>query len=62
MGNMPNNERREANGPPEQIESAIVRRHLARIVESPPFLRAPRMQTFLSFIVGETLNGRASEL
>src|SRR6185437_8716280 len=36
--------------------------HLARVLQSPPFARAPRMQRFLSFLIEETLAGRGSQL
>src|SRR5690349_1958016 len=39
-----------------------IREHLARIVSSPPFARAARMQRFLSFLVTETLAGRSAQL
>lgn len=39
-----------------------VRECLGRIVHSPAFVRATRMQRFITFLVEETLAGRASEL
>lgn len=46
----------------EPPDPSVVRRHLTRIVDSPVFVRAPRMQKFLSYIVRETLAGRADKL
>ena len=43
-------------------ESETIRDHLARILRSPPFARAARMQRFLSFLVTETLAGRSAQL
>src|SRR5215813_4260005 len=43
--------------PPDQI-----RAELARILASEGFVRSPRMQRFLRFVVEETLDGRADEL
>ena len=39
-----------------------VREQTARILNSEPFLRAPRMQCFLTFVVEETLAGRSGLL
>ena len=39
-----------------------VREQTARILKSEPFLRAPRMQCFLTFVVEETLAGRSELL
>jgi class 3 adenylate cyclase len=36
--------------------------HVARVLESGPFARAPRMRRFLRFLVDETLAGRAARL
>ena len=47
----------EASAAPQAINA-----HVARVLESPPFARAPRMRRFLSFLVDETLAGRASRL
>ena len=43
-------------------EPEAIRDHLARILRSPPFARAARMQRFLSFLVLETLAGRSTQL
>src|SRR5262245_40179253 len=43
-------------------EPEVIREHLARILRSPPFARAARMQRFLSFLVMETLAGRSAQL
>jgi hypothetical protein len=43
-------------------EPETIREHLARILRSPPFARAARMQRFLSFLVTETLAGRSAQL
>src|SRR5690242_15091535 len=40
----------------------LVRRELERILASPEFARAPRHRRFITFIVEETLAGRADEL
>jgi hypothetical protein len=39
-----------------------IREQIARILESEPFLRAPRMQRFLSFVAEEALAGRSALL
>ncbi len=43
--------------PPE-----LVRLHLERILSSAPFAASPRLQQFLTFVVEETLAGRAGEI
>src|ERR1700722_17485285 len=45
-----------------ECDSAAIMEHVARILRSPPFARAPRMQRFLGFLVEETLAGRVSRL
>ncbi len=45
-----------------QLSPEAVREHLERVVASPPFARAARMQRFLRFLVDETLAGRAAHL
>ncbi len=47
---------------PLTSDSEAVRRQTAAILESPAFMRAPRMQRFLSFVVEETLAGRSALL
>ena len=44
------------------LQPAAIRQHLARVLQSPPFARAPRMQRFLAFLVEETLAGRGIQL
>jgi class 3 adenylate cyclase len=44
-------------GDPDRIKD-----HVARILRSPPFARAPRMQRFLAFLTAETAAGRAAQL
>ena len=36
--------------------------HVARVLQSPPFVRSPRLQRFLAFLVEETLAGRSAQL
>ncbi|MDE2493493.1 MAG: AAA family ATPase [Alphaproteobacteria bacterium] len=43
-------------------DTAQIKDHLARVLSSPPFIRAPRMQRFLAFLVEEMLAGRDSQL
>src|SRR5262245_57471426 len=42
--------------------SEAVREQTARILKSEPFIRAPRMQCFLDFVVEESLAGRSAQL
>lgn len=44
------------------VDATMVREHVTRVLESPPFARAPRMQRLLSFLVEESLAGRAAQL
>jgi class 3 adenylate cyclase/ABC-type transport system involved in cytochrome c biogenesis ATPase subunit len=46
----------------ELLDRAAINEHVARILGSAPFARAPKMQRFLAFLVEETLAGRASQL
>src|ERR1700736_1660270 len=46
----------------ENAHPDAVRKQAARILNSPAFLRAPRMQRFLSFVIDETLAGRSALL
>src|SRR4051794_26777672 len=39
-----------------------VRSHLTRVLNTPAFRRAPRMQRFLTFLIDEVLAGRAEQL
>jgi hypothetical protein len=43
-------------------DPAIIRAHVERILQSPPFVRAAQMQRLLRFLVEETLAGRAAQL
>src|SRR5438128_2346678 len=44
------------------IDPTAVRVALADIISSDPFVRAPRMQRFIQFLVEETLAGRSERL
>ena len=46
----------------ERSDRTAIREQLDRIIESGPFLRAPRRQRFLQYIVNETLEGRSERL
>jgi class 3 adenylate cyclase/ABC-type transport system involved in cytochrome c biogenesis ATPase subunit len=45
-----------------ECDLAEIKEQAARILESPIFVRAPRMRHFLAFLVEETLAGRACQL
>src|SRR5687767_9701798 len=45
-----------------EIDRGAIDEQVRRILGSPPFARAPKMQRFLAFLVEETLAGRASQL
>jgi len=45
-----------------EVAPEMVRRQLAKVLDSPVFASSPRLQQFLRFAVEETLNGRGSEL
>src|SRR5215218_5426534 len=45
-----------------EAPSELVRKELERILDWPPFRRAPRLSLFLRFIVEETLEDRESEI
>ena len=44
------------------VDSREVRPHLDKVLASPSFAGAPRVQQFLRFVVEETLEGRAGEI
>lgn len=44
------------------IDPAAMKEHVACVLRSVPFARAPKMQRFLAFLVDETLAGRAAQL
>src|SRR5687767_59308 len=46
----------------EPLDRVAINEQVGRILGSPPFARAPKMQRFLAFLVEETLAGRASQL
>ena len=48
--------------PAPAIETGLVRRHLQAILASPEFTGSTRLQSFLTFIVEETLAGRQAEI
>ncbi len=45
-----------------ECDPVLIREQAARILRSPSFARAPRMQRFLAFLVEESLAGRAAQL
>jgi adenylate cyclase len=53
---------RHRGGRPRPPGTAVVRRHLERVLESPDFDAARRSREFLQFIVEEQLAGRGSDL
>lgn len=52
----------ELRNPNREIPAQAVRAQLSRILQSQIFVRSPRMQRFLQFIVEETLAGRSSQI
>ena len=44
------------------IDPAAMKEHVACVLRSVPFARAPKMQRFLAFLVDESLAGRAAQL
>src|ERR1017187_792812 len=44
------------------VDPREVRPHLDKVLASPSFAGAPRVQQFLRFVVEETLEGRAGEI
>lgn len=44
------------------LSEHAIREELSRVLASPSFARSPRMSRFLSFVVEETLSGRAAQI
>ncbi len=59
---MTNNEVVSSRVPTPPITTQDVRVHLAKVLDSAPFQRSPRMQALLSFLVEETIAGRGAQL
>ena len=53
---------RSATLPPAKLPDKLVRQQLSKILNSKTFAQVERLKRFVSFIVGETVGGRGSEL